>query len=214
MRGISTRSSRQGTDSELTSGSRGGLAGTLRDQKISGTSASRLASLARGGWRSADFSSLPLTNVRHLYLGVCLKGGVGFSLSVTILRGSRATACATRAQFRPGLAQSGQDVAHRVRIDDRYLAHEPAVGGRAGRVPERSSNPSQTSPLNFRRTPSALAGGGGGQPCQALVEEAPFCAVVGEFPRAPIGVSRIIGPSETAQEFGSGGVEVAEVIDA
>src|SRR6185295_2887470 len=49
---------------------------------------------------------------------------------------------------------------------------------------------------------------------QPAFEEASFGAVVGELPGPSIRLPRLVGPPETAQEFGPGRVQVAEVIEA
>ena len=75
-----------------------------------------------------------------------------------------------------------------------------------------ASASSSSSIAADRRLPPARARGDGqfGQPA---FEEAPFGAVVGEVPGPSIGVPRLVGPPEPAQEFGPGRVQVAEVVE-
>src|SRR5262245_7605239 len=70
------------------------------------------------------------------------------------------------------------------------------VGGCA--MPVRSSDRSR-SPLCQLRQPA--------------LEEAPFRAVVGELPRASIGVTRLVHAPEAAQELSPRRVQVAEIVE-
>src|ERR671936_493283 len=47
---------------------------------------------------------------------------------------------------------------------------------------------------------------------QPAFEEAPFGAVLGQFPRTSIGVTRLIRPPEPSQQLSPGRVQVAEVV--
>jgi hypothetical protein len=64
--------------------------------------------------------------------------------------------------------------------------------------------------VSDRRLSRAWSGCQLGEPA---FEEASFGTVVGEVPGMSIGRARLIGPPESSQQLGPGGVQVAEVVE-